>query len=418
VKSLDTNQLFAIAKMLSLKCINDDYNNYDNIVIYHKERQDTINTSFLSCGGLHLKESSDFKYLMETCDGAIRIYNTKTQELLITILNFGGDNWIAFTPDNYFEGTEEAFSNLYFVDDGEIKDISAYYEQLYRPNLIERVLKGEEIEKSTLDMKNLKPQPKIEITNPSSGEIEFRGTAQVVDLSTDKKEFNLKYSITDQGGGIDEVRVFQNGKLVYSTDENTNEKNKTLKGSYKLNLIKGKNLINVTAFNNDRVEKRETVIIEYTGNIQEVANLYVLTIGLNQYQKSSYNLNYAQADADAFAEAIKKGSEGIFEKVEIINLRNDQATKVGIQQAIANIQAKAKQSDVFVFYYAGHGSMSVVEQGAKSSFYLIPYDVTNLYSDEILKNKAISSAQLQEFSKNIAHKSSSLYSMHAKAVAQ
>ena len=132
------------------------------------------------------------------------------------------------------------------------------------------------------------------------------------------------------------------------------------------------------------------------------ATLYVLTIGINKYKKSNYDLNYAQADADAFAYAINKGSKDIFDKVEITDIRNSEATHEGILNAIKQIQTKAKQSDVFIFYYAGHGSMNVAEEGDKSSFFLALRDVTNLYSTGVLKTKGISAEQLKNFSKDIA----------------
>ena len=66
-----------------------------------------------------------------------------------------------------------------------------------------------------------------------------------------------------------------------------------------------------------------------------------------------------------------------------------------------SIKEKAGQSDVFVFYYAGHGSMSAAEPDSKSEFYLIPWEITNLYNNQMLKTKGISASKLQEFSKEI-----------------
>src|SRR5690606_37139872 len=57
--------------------------------------------------------------------------------------------------------------------------------------------------------------------------------------------------------------------------------------------------------------------------------------------------------------------------------------------------------DVFVFYYAGHGVMSI-EQDA-SEFYVVTFDVTNFYGGiEQLKEKAISAEELMDFSRRIS----------------
>ena len=54
-----------------------------------------------------------------------------------------------------------------------------------------------------------------------------------------------------------------------------------------------------------------------------------------------------------------------------------------------------------MFYYAGHGSMSVVKEGKQEMFYILPYNVTNMYSEEILKSNGISANELKDFLKNI-----------------
>ena len=339
--------------------------------------------------------------IIASSDGGIIIRDTKTGKLLVQQYLFENNEYVTLSPDGYFDGTPEALKQLYFVKGLDIIPLGAYYEQFYRPSLWERIMNEEEIEKPTMNFADQKPLPSIKVTNPTTGKIEFRGVSKV-DLSTSVKEFNLEFNVTDNGGGINEVRIFQNGKLVNSKMESVNEKDKQISHSFKLSLLQGENNIKVTAFNNERTEKSETVVIEYTGKIQEPAKLYVLAIGLNEYKKSTYNLNYAVPDANAFTQAIKQGAKDIFTEVNITSLQNNQATKANITKAFNEIKAKAKQSDVFIFYYAGHGSMSVVDEGKQSMFFLIPYDVTNLYSADVLKTYGISSAQLQDFSKNIA----------------
>jgi len=333
-------------------------------------------------------------------DGSIIIWNAQTGKKILQQFFFENGEYIILSPEGYFDGTPEAIKQLYFVKGLEIIPLETYYEQFYRPNLWERIMNGEEIEKASIDFNNQKPLPKIKITNPSTGEIQFRGSTKI-DLSTSEKEFNFEYNLTDNGGGIKEVRIFQNGKLVHTESHNINEKDKQIKGIYKLNLMPGNNTIKLTVFNLDQLEKSEECTVEYTGKTQEPAKLYVLAIGLNEYKKPTYNLNYAVPDANAFKQAIKQGSKDIFAEVNITSLQNSQATKINIEKAFTEIQNKAKQSDVFIFYYAGHGSMSVVKEGEKEMFYILPYEVTNMYSQEVLNTNGISANELKEFSKDI-----------------
>gem|GEM_PF-4392921 len=51
-------------------------------------------------------------------------------------------------------------------------------------------------------------------------------------------------------------------------------------------------------------------------------------------------MNYAKADADAVQTTLKSAAEGLFKDVVLHEIRNDQATKDNIIQALTTIQQK------------------------------------------------------------------------------
>ena len=79
-----------------------------------------------------------------------------------------------------------------------------------------------------------------------------------------------------------------------------------------------------------------------------------MVVGINTYKNPKYNLNYAQADALAFKDAIEAGAKGIFSKVNTTFITNEQANKAGIVAALEKVKATANPQDLFLFYYAGH----------------------------------------------------------------
>jgi uncharacterized caspase-like protein len=95
---------------------------------------------------------------------------------------------------------------------------------------------------------------------------------------------------------------------------------------------------------------------------------------------------------------LEQGACNIFNSIETVYLINTEVTKQRITEELNKIKSKIKQEDVFVFYYAGHGAMSVEE---KPQFYLIPSDVIQMFSTPMLQEKAISSAELKQFSTEI-----------------
>jgi uncharacterized caspase-like protein len=125
--------------------------------------------------------------------------------------------------------------------------------------------------------------------------------------------------------------------------------------------------------------------------------MHLVVVGINTYKNPRYNLNYAQADAEAFKDGVSKGAAGIFADMQLHYVKDAEADRAGIIGALEKVKASAKAEDVFVFYYAGHGVMN-----DKKEFYLVPADVTQLYgNDGALAQKGLSAQTLQQFSKDI-----------------
>jgi uncharacterized caspase-like protein len=139
--------------------------------------------------------------------------------------------------------------------------------------------------------------------------------------------------------------------------------------------------------------------IQYTATQTAKPNLYLLVIGINQYKNPKYVLNYAIDDAAAVKQEIQSGSQGIFNTITTVFLTESEVTRQRILQEINIIKSKAKQEDVFIFYYAGHGVMS---EETVPQFFIIPYDVTQLFgNDGGLMKSGISAGELKLFSTEI-----------------
>jgi uncharacterized caspase-like protein len=107
--------------------------------------------------------------------------------------------------------------------------------------------------------------------------------------------------------------------------------------------------------------------------------LYVLAVGISQYQKADYKLDYAHQDADAFTAAIRQqqGEEGLYEKVVIKSFINAQAVKDSLLDGLEWIQQQTTQKDVAMIFFAGHGV-----NDNNGIFYMLPVgaDVSRLRS--------------------------------------
>ncbi len=338
--------------------------------------------------------SDDNQYLITSGGGKVTVWDIASQQERITFIPLENNEWVVTTPDGRFDASEGGMKMLYFVQGLDVLPIESFYEQLYTPNLWSRVMSGEKLEATTINLsQKIALPPRITITSPSP---QSTSAAAAVTVTVD---------ITDQGGGIDEVRLFHNGKLVDGTSrafkplvQNGSKNTKT----FSVNLANGANVIKATAFNNERTESVPDEITVFYQGVASTSDLYLFCIGINNYKNAKYNLNYAQPDAQGFMETVKAGSQGIFANVFSYFLQNEKAGKTDIVATFNQIVAKAKPQDVLVFYYAGHGVMSEGINNLKSEFYLVPADVVQLYgNDEGLLQKALSSNELIDFSKRI-----------------
>jgi ankyrin repeat protein len=357
-----------------------------NAVTFFGHKEPVINAQFME---------DTTKIVSVDESGVIIYWDIATQKQLAAIYPINDSLSVVVTPEGYFDGTPEALKYLHYVQGMEIIPLEAYYEQFYRPNLLQRILRGESIEQSRIDFNKRKPNAGVKILEPGSGN--SRGAVMV--QSSQANRLTVKAEFTDNGGGISEVRVYRNDKLVHSEAVGYDKPGTSIQRQFILDLNPGINTITVSVFNNDRTEIADTVKMNFTGFIAETPNLYVVAVGINDYVNPQYRLNYAVNDAEAFAANLKAGSASLYGKVENHLIVNGNATKENIAKTIAQVQAKAKPWDVFVFYYAGHGI--AINENGNTQFYLVSADVTNIFSSDQLKSLAISNSELLAYSRDI-----------------
>lgn len=80
----------------------------------------------------------------------------------------------------------------------------------------------------------------------------------------------------------------------------------------------------------------------------------------------------------------------MFKKIEVTSLYDEEATKANIMKKLTELAKNIQKNDVFIFYYAGHGSMT------EEQFFFIPSECTRLYEKNTLAKDAIEASELQQ----------------------
>ena len=326
--------------------------------------------------------SPDSRYLL-TNDGpgAIsRIWDISTGRELVRFISFTDGEWVAITPEGYFNASPRGAKHLNVRVGNQVYGIDQFYAKFYRPELVQLALTGKALPQGELitDIAAQKPAPDVQILSP------------VTNTSVDQDNVTVTLKITDSGGGIGSVNVYLNGAQVANDTRGVIIKGKAAANekilSFTIPLIKGQNEIRVVAFNGENsMESNPALISVMSRAVMRKPDLYALVIGINTYRNQSISLTYAVPDALAFAGTLKKVASPLFEKVDVRTLTTPEATtKEAITKTFEEIRQKVRPNDLFIFYNASHGMVDVVN--GEEQYFLLTSNVRLLSSRHIGKD--------------------------------
>ena len=331
-----------------------------------------------------LQVSPDNQSLIScSIQGVVKIWEIVNAKIIYTYYQLTRDDWFVKARGGFFDGNAGAKKYIFYVKGMQTFNVDQFFEDFYRPGLLQQAYKTRGLINENLNLDDYlqkSPPPSVKFTTNYNDSVFKKGIV------------TLNFQVSDNGGGIDEIKVTQNGKRIIS-DFKRNKKVKRgrrLNESLELMLVPGNNKIQISAFSQGRIESNiisQNIIYQSNENLPDC---YVLTIGINKYKNESLNLNYAKPDAKAFSNVIKKHSKNLFNSMTFYNLIDNEATKEHIINAINDIASKAKPKDVFMFYYAGHGSM------IGTDFYFIPTNCIRIYDLTDLTDNALDAEYMQK----------------------
>lgn len=351
-------------------------------------------TPDMGVGLVSVSVSDDAKHalVVASYESRVFLYDLESGARVLTFALLGDEDWVAVSPDGRFDGSDGGLRDVRFVQGLRTVSLEALFERLHTPRLLARVLRGEAaaVDAPKLGEVLRDRPPSIEILEPADG-------AEMPDATV-----KVRARVKDEGGGIDEVRLYHNGKLAFDNETRGLKRKGVQDRVFELALVPGDNRIEVVALSLARTESPPATVHVQRKAAEPRSRLFLVVAGVSEYLNARYRLAYARPDAEAFLAAMRKHTAGLHAELVVAELYDAEATRQSIEAAFARVAQQAHPEDVFVFYYAGHGTMS--EGGAEQAqFYLAPHDVTHLYGDEAqLAAKGLSATRLRELSVSIA----------------
>lgn len=106
-------------------------------------------------------------------------------------------------------------------------------------------------------------------------------------------------------------------------------------------------------------------------------DLYVLAVGVSEYQDPEFQLKFADVDAREVSATFSKQAGSLFRSVKTQVLTNEEATLTNIKEGLSWLERQATQKDLIVMFFSTHGALD-----HKGSHYLLPtdFDPHNLFA--------------------------------------
>ena len=340
--------------------------------------------------------SPDGKYIVTTSiDNTTMVWKAVNGKILYSFFTVDSNDYLIIDGQNHYDGTEAARKLLYFTCGTEVIELDQVKDQLWVPNLAERIMKGETINAKTLD------------------ELNICGlTPEVEDASSRPDEYYFK--IKPRRGGMGETVLLVNGIEARRYKSSELKKNGEFydliinKADLKSLFIEGKeNPVTVKAYTSDNaISSRGVILLEdRTKEASIPPNLYAVMIGVSEYKGDELDLKYAAKDAGDISNAVSNAAKKLLnndgkEHVFMYNLTTAQEhyllpEKNSIKKVLEEIGKKATANDILLIFFAGHGVMET----EKKQFYFLTSDASKTSAVSAIADVGISTAELTEWMK-------------------
>jgi WD40 repeat protein len=344
--------------------------------------------------------TADHKLLVAALDdGTIRWYRISDGvQVLSFYAHSNGKHWVAWTPLGHYvasPGAEDLIQwqiNRGLDEEALAFSAARFRDQFYRPDVIERVL-------DTLD-----PQKAVEAADGVAGRLTVLKSitddtpprVAILDPAhqtlVEKTELVVAYTVEDRPGTmIRRIRLLHGPRVVAEERNRQLPPEGRMIGEFRIKLEgEDRTLILFAESERGSSDPASVTIRRNPTGDEHKPNLYVLAIGVAEYKKHpSIKLQFAKNDADAFVERARRQEGGLYNRVEVRSLTNEQATRRAVLEGLAWLERNMSTRDVAAVFFSSHGA-----NDATGDLYLLPHDVE--VEDEIgLRHSGVPYSQLR-----------------------
>ncbi len=308
-------------------------------------------------------DESAAKAIVVLAGGQFQVFDTETAEQVLSVF-VSANGWAMVDRQGRFDGNGASLRGISWSVKKLNYPITSLAQAFADPGLLSAIL-----EKSSRQLRDVPGDVADRFPVPPKVEIEPIGAEKI-----GGKPFQLLVVAEDQGGGIKDVRLYHNGKIV-DVGAVLEQKDATGEGKhvrvigYNVWPVPGSNVfqaIATGAYDNESepVEYRDT----FAGDPVR-GRLYLISVGISRYQNlpPQFRLQVAAEDAKLVKASLNQHATQLFDAVESVELIDGQATKTAMMKHLGALRS-AKPEDAVVLFLSGHGFAD------ESDWYFLPAD--------------------------------------------
>ncbi|MCA9074412.1 MAG: caspase family protein [Planctomycetaceae bacterium] len=294
-------------------------------------------------------------------------------------LFFAGDDWIAWTPQGYYAASPGGERLMgWHINNGHDKLASFYpaaqfHKQFYRPDVIKLLLKTGSVAAALEKAGTHGPVQSIAASLPPVVEIVSPSEPNVM---SDDAEITVRVRATQRGDNpITAVQLLIDGRPLdgKAGEKQVDGESQSVTHRFYVPLIPGvEHVIQAKADSTASHALSNEIHVTYRSATvaPTLPRLYVLAIGVADYDVESLKLNFADDDARRLAKTFQEQAVGLYRSVDTKLIVDKEATQKGILAGLIWLKQQMTQHDVGVLFFSGHG-----DRDELGNLYLLPCDV-------------------------------------------
>jgi WD40 repeat protein len=260
-------------------------------------------------------------------------------------------DWLVLTPEGYFDGSLDARRFVFWRIGDQVCRLEQFEQRFYRPDQVARSLSGQPLSqddgtRAGVTTDRAPPKVTLELDGCDGASATVRATATTAATG----------SITTVHFTIDgrEIPTESARRIVR---QRVNESTTLFR--VRFDFPPGTSEVLVAALAIDEIglkSESATLTVQRPGPAEPVhGTLHLLAVGISRYKFSDYNLEFANRDAEAFVEVMRRQKGRAFADVRVHLLTDDEASVANLRSALGGLHKSCGPGDVAVIFFCGHG---------------------------------------------------------------